>query len=85
MIHQCNHTIESPCHQLLDYEEHNDCCDIVLNRYYALSAVAILVLRVPRRTYVVAVLNIEEAPETVSCKPSSSKMCCWTTYIDITA
>lgn len=73
IVQQGSHTIETPCHQLLDYEEHDDCCDVILDGYYALSAVANLVLGMPRRTYVVAVLNIEEAPETVPCKPSDRK------------
>ena len=73
IVQQGNHTIETPCHQLLDYEEHNDCCDIVLDGYYVLSAVANPVLPRPRRTYVVAVLNIKEAPEAVFCKSSCSK------------
>ena len=66
------HTIETPCHQLFNYEEHDDCCDIVLNGYYELSAVTIHVLPMLRLTYIVTVLNIEEAPEAVSCKSSCS-------------
>ena len=66
MIQRGRHTIETPCHQLLDYEEHDDCCDIVLDGYFALSAAAPLVICMPTLTYIVAVLNIEEAPESVS-------------------
>ena len=66
------HTIESPCHQLFDYKEHNDCCDVVLNGHYVRSAAAILLIFMSRLTYVVAILNIKEAPEAVSCKSSCS-------------
>lgn len=57
------HTIEAPCHQLLDYEEHDDCCDIILDRYYPLLAAEVHAVRIPRLTYIVAVLNVEKAPE----------------------
>lgn len=72
IIQRGKQTIETPCHQLLDYEEHNDCCDIVLDGYYAFSAAATQVIRMPRLTYIVAVLNIEEAPESVSGESSCS-------------
>lgn len=66
------HTIESPCHQLLDYEEYDDCCDIILNGYYKLLAAVIRVIITSRLTYVVAVLNVKEAPEAETCKSKCS-------------
>ena len=70
---QCGkQTIETPCHQLLNYEEYDYCCDVVLDGYYALSVVAVQVIRMLGLTYIVAILNIEEAPEAASCKSS----CC---------
>ena len=37
-----------------------------------MSAFETQLMVMPRLTYIVAILNIEEAPETVSCKPSCS-------------
>ena len=58
------YTIEAPCHQLLYNKKNENSRDVILYRYYKASLAA-SIKRGRFRTDVMAVLHVEECPETI--------------------
>lgn len=55
-------TVEEPCHQHFDNQEHDDCCNIILYGHYIRKHLGISVGN-DCLTYIVSMLCVEKSPE----------------------